>query len=255
VNLDSGLYEFVPVSNNVTAGVTGGAVFFDNNNSVHLSYTTVTPSAKFIGQLINTNPSSAVHISEQLGQSGNEKVAEGVKWSLGISSHQTLTPAITFDISVKIANARRNLFGWGLTNAMSGSANLLQVDGSLSSGSGINKAQLGDEVTILEGINAGQVRHISNIANQGTNTETWTLNSALPNNTEGSIHFNVSPFKLAEKFSLSNISELKELFFNIQNRIKGKKFLVKTLIENMPAGLMLELKDGQFIYDELTLKK
>jgi len=255
LNISSGLFEFVPVSNGVTFSVNGGAVFFDNNNFTHLAYTTPTPNKKFIGVLTNFNPSQALLISEQLGASGNEKVAEGVKLSYGISSHQTLTPNLTFDVSVKVCNARRNIFGWGVTNATSLSPNLLQVDGTLSAGSSINKAQTGDEVTILEGINAGQVRHIINIANQGTNTETWTLDSALPNDTEGSIHFNLSPFKLAEKFSLTNISELKELYFNVQNRIKGKKFLVKVLLENMPAGLMLELKDGQFIYDELALKK
>jgi hypothetical protein len=255
LNLTSKLFEFVPVSNGCTVGITGGAIFFDNSNSTHLSYITNTPNQKFLGRLGNSNASRAIIITEQIGQTDNEKTAEGVKLSLGVSSMQTLTPNITFDISVKVSNARRNIFGWGVTNATSGAGNLLQVDGSISSGSSVNKGQAGDEVTILEGVNAGQVRHILSIANQGTNTETWTLDSALPNNTEGSIHFNVSPFKLARKFSLSNISELKELYFDVQNKIKGKKFFAKILLENLPSGFMPEIKSGQFIYDDLGVKR
>jgi hypothetical protein len=255
LNLKSSLFEFVPVSNNCIYGVTGGAIFFDNNNATHLSYTTATPNKKFIGRLGNTNPTRASFITEQLGQSDDEKVAEGVKLTLGVSSAQTTTPNLTFDVSVKICNARRNIFGWGLTNGASTVADVLKIDGSLTAANGINKAQVGDEVTILEGVNAGQVRHINSIANQGTNTEAWTLDSVLPNNTESGIHFNVSPFKLAHKYSMSDVSELQELYFDIQNRIKGKKFLVKILLENMSDNLILELKGGQFIFDDLGVRR
>ncbi|SRR5216684_2175395 len=255
LNPNSKLLEFVPVSNGCTNGVTGGAILFDNKNTTHLSYITSNPSKNYLGSLTNSNPSRAFLISEQLGQSDNEKVAEGVKLSFGVSPSQTTTPNLTFDVSVKICNARRNIFGWGVTNGSSAQPNLIQIDGSLSAGSSINKAQVGDEITILEGVNASQVRHVASIANQGTNTETWTLDSALPSDTEGSVHLNISPFKLAKKFSLSNISELKELYFDVQNRIKGKKFFVKILIENLPTGFLPELKSGQFIYDELGVKR
>src|SRR5262249_40931280 len=131
LNLTTGLLEFAPVSNLAIKGVTGGAVFFDNNNTTHLSYITQNPSGKFIGSLSNQNPQSAYFISEQLGASGNEKVAEGVKFSLGVSSHQTSTPDLTFDVSVKVCNARRNIFGWGLTRTDSApdQADFLEIDG------------------------------------------------------------------------------------------------------------------------------
>jgi len=257
LDLKRNLFDFIPVANNVTtSALATGAIFLDSSNITHLSYTTTgTTNTKFIGRLNNSPAAHPYFISEQLGQSDNEKVAEAVKLSLGLSSYQTNTPDITLNIAVKIANARRNLFGWGRTNNTSAQANILNVDGTLASSSGINRAQAGDEVTILEGANAGQIRHITSIANQGTSTETWTLDSNLPSNTVSNITFNVSPFKLATVFSLSNISELKELFFDVQDKIKGKKFLIKILFENLPTGLIPELKGGQFIYDELGLKR
>lgn len=249
------LFEFIPVSNGVTFGLTTGAIYSDTNNFVHLSYETLLPNAKFIGRIDNGSATQAFIITEQLGQGDNEKVVGGVKLTLGVSSNQTMTPDLTFNVSVKVANGRRNLFGWGLTRATSTSANILKIDGSLSAANGINKAQQGDEVTILEGANAGQIRHIISIANQGTNTEEWTLDSVLPNETESTVHLNISPFKLAHKYSLSGLTELVELFFNMQTSLKGKKFFVKVVFENLPNGFMPELKSGQFIYEELALKR
>lgn len=253
LDLTTKLMEFAPVSSGATYNVTGGAIFFDKKNFISVSYSSV-PGAASIGRVSNSNPSRASLITQQLGTSDNEKVAEGVKFTFGINPSQVLTTDITFDVSVKITRLKRNLFGYAQTRAASTLANILNIDGSLST-SGLNRAQIGDEVTILQGINAGQVRHISAIANQGTNTETWTLDSALPNNTENLVYMNVSPFKFVHKYSFSNASELKELYFNVQDRIKGKKFLVKLLLENMTSGLMLELKSGQFIYDELSIKR
>lgn len=252
LNLSTKTFEFVPVSNGVTYGVTGGAVFSDSTAFTRLSYTTSVPNGRFLGILSNSNPAQAVLITEELGIGGNEKTAEGVKLALSIGSSQTITPVPAFDISVKVCNKKRNIFGYGQTRAVSTQADILKIDGSVT---GYNRAQVGDEVTILQGVNAGKVRHIKSIANQGTNTETWTLDSTLTSNTESGVFLNVSPFKLANKFSLTNLTELKELYFDVQNKPKGKKFIVKILIENMVDSLMLEIEEGQFIYNELSLKK
>ena len=255
LNLTTKLLDFIPIPNGVTFNAFGGAIFSDNGNFTHLSFKSTLPDTKLIGVLSNSPIAHPYLISEPLGQTDNEKVAEGVKLTFGVSSYQPTTTDITFDVLVKVCNARRNIFGRGQTRAVSTSADVLKIDGSIAEANGMNKAQVGDEVTILEGINAGQVRHILSIANQGTNTETWTLDSVLPNMTETLVNMNVSPFKLAKKFTLSNVSELIELFFDVQNRIKGKKFFVKILLENLPAGFMPELKGGQFIFDDLGIKR
>jgi hypothetical protein len=256
LNLATKLLEFMPIPNGATNGVTGGALYSDNTNYTYLSYKSATPDAKYIGVITNSPIAAPYLITEQLGNlSDDEKVAEGVKLTLGVSSYQINTPDLTFNVSVKICNARRNIFGRGVTRAVSTSADVLKIDGSIATANGINKAQVGDEITILEGVNAGLIRHVTAIANAGTNTETWTLDSVLPSMTETGINVNVSPFKLAKKFTLSSISELKELYFDIQNRIKGKKFFVKVLLENLPTGFMPELKSGQFIYDDLGVRR
>jgi hypothetical protein len=131
------------------------------------------------------------------------------------------------------------------TNAASTVENKLKINGT------IFRAQVGDEVTVLTGANAGQIRHITAIANQGTSTEEWTLDSNLPNLTEDTAELNVMPFQLVKKHTVTNVSELKELFFNVKNRIKGKKYLLKILFENMTVTP--ELHEVQFIYDDLGI--
>lgn len=249
LNLETKAFEFAPVSNGCLRGVTGGAIFFDNGNKTHLSYATDNPLKKFIGSLQNSKPSSAFVITEQLGrQSPNSKAAEGVKLTVGVSTRITeSSPQITFSVTAKIYNFKRPLWCNAQTNALSGATNILNINGSLFTG-----AQVGDEVTIVEGVNAGQIRHITAIANQGTTSEQWTLDSALPNNTENTIYLSRAAFQVIKKQTVSNLTELRDLYFDIKNRIKGKKFLVKFLFENL-TGVTPEMHEGYFIYDDLGL--
>lgn len=246
LDLNTKLFEFAPVSNAVTYGVTGGAIFFDNNFTIHLSYTTDNPAKKFIGRLDNANPARAQFITEPLGVGGDDKIAEGVKFSIDLHSKQTSTPTITFDMTVKVASLKRNIWNYAQTKAASTQANVLKVDATLFT----YIATAGDEVTILEGVNAGQIRHIASISNAGTSNEQWTLDSVLPNNTEININLSVSTFKLVKKYSNSNLTTLKDLYFDIANKLRGKRFLIKVLLENMASNLELEITDGQFIYDD-----
>ena len=65
-------------------------------------------------------------------------------------------------------------------------------------------ASVGDQVLILKGTNAYLSSHISSIANQGTSSETLTLEDNLNGNTEADINFNVLPFaKIGEKTTTS----------------------------------------------------
>jgi hypothetical protein len=246
LDLNTKLLEFAPVSNGVTFGITGGAIFFDNNLTTHLSYITANPAKKFIGRLDNAAPTRAIYITEPQGQGTDDKTAEGVKFGINLHSKQTSTPTLTFDMSVKIANMKRNVWNISQTRAASTSANVLKIDGTVFSYAGI----MGDEVTILEGANAGQIRHITSIANPGTSTEEWTLDSVLPNNTAADVNLSVTSFQLVKKYSNSNLTNLKDLYFDISNKVRGKKFLIKVLLENMASNLELEITDGQFIFDD-----
>lgn len=248
LDLQTKLFEFVPISNGVTRGVTGGAILFDSNSKIHVSYSTPNLSRQYIGSLNNNKGTSAYFITDKLGNlSNNNKTAEGFKLTLGISTKRPeYTPIITFNVTAKIYNFKRPLWASSQTNNASVTANVLRVNGV-----GYTAAQVGDEVTVLEGVNAGLVRHITSISGKGTTGEQWTLDSALPNLTESIIFLTVAPFQLIKKQVLTNLSEIRELYFDIKNKIAGKKFLVKILIDGMDGTTVTpEIHEAYFIYDD-----
>ncbi len=109
---------------------------------------------------------------------------------------------------------------------------------------------MGDEVTIMEGTNSGQVAHIIDIDNSTPATEVWTLDTSLTGYTEANAFIQVMPFKLVDKVTFTNLAKLKELYFNIKNKYKGQKFLLKILFDNI-GNVPPELIEGDFIYDDL----
>lgn len=250
LNLETGLFEFAPVANGCLRGVTGGAVFFDNNFTTHLSYTTGNPAKKYIGFINNRKPTSAYYITEVLGEGSNKKTAEGVKLDIGIGSRISESqPILTFNATVKIYNFKRPLWAQAQTNNTSANTTTIRVDGTAYSGT-----QVGDEITILEGLNAGQIRHITAIANPGTNTETWTVNTALSNNTESGVLISISPFQLVKKQTITSLTELRDLYYDIKNKIAGKKYLLKVLLDGMTGSTVTpEIHEGYFIYDDKGL--
>lgn len=242
LNLKTRLMEFVPLSN-VTQDATGYAIFYDSNIRIHLSYTTSDPAKYTIGRL--TEGTSRGFVILEVGDSSANKIAEAVKLNLGIANRETGYVANNYTVAVKIYNFRRVLWNYAQTRALSVNAGILKIDGTSFT------AQVGDEVTILEGVNAGNVRHITSIASQGTSSEEWTLDSALPNMTESTMALSVLPFQLVRKFTVTE-TELNDQFFNVKDKIKGKKFLVKILFE-ITSGQAPELSDILFAYDELGL--
>jgi hypothetical protein len=248
-DLKTRLFEFAPVHNFATYGLTPYAVWFDKQFSIFVSYVDNFLSKNVIGQLSYGGTTKAWLITEKLGQGDNDKTAEAVKLNLSLSSKNIGHSAISFDVSVKVYNFRRHLWLYGQTNGASSSADTLKVDGTQSV---LNKAQVGDEVTILEGLNAGEVRHITSIVNSGLSNETWTMDAAFSNNTENAVVFNIAAFKKVEKKTISAAAELKDMYFDVKNKYRGKHFLVKILFENLNNALP-ELHSGQFIYDDLGI--
>lgn len=248
MDLDTTLFEFVPVENGSLRGVSGGAIFYDSNFRTHLGYTTDNPSGKAWAALTTDSAAKSFYVSPKLGDGANDKIAQAVKLDLGISLQEVVKVDITFDVSVKLYNYRRQLFSYALTNAVSASADHVKVDGTVSQ---YNIAEVGDEVTVLEGVNAGQIRHISSISGQNTSSEIWTLDSAFSNTTESGILLGLSAFQLVHKHTVTNVTELNQLFFNVKNKIKGKHYLAKILFENVQSYSVPELQSLYFIYDEL----
>jgi hypothetical protein len=238
--------EFASVSNGVTYNGSGGVIFIDSNLRIHLSFSTDNPSKNIIAGLFNATPLKAQYIVEA-GRGDNNKIAHGIGLNIGISSYEYVKNAITFNLSAKIYNYERQLWGFAVQKQLGTQLNKITINGIASDGH--YSARVGDEVTILEGLNAGEVRHIIAITDAGEDPETWTLDSNLPYVVEANVTISVSPFELIKKYTYSDLSELKEVYFNIQNRTKGKRYLLKFTLDNM--AVPIEIKGGQFIYDNL----
>lgn len=261
----SGLYvldltteKYTFLSPGQKADMTMGALFQDSSSTTLLSYSTVTPAAVKLVELKNDTPTQATCIVGPFGKSPGKKAAASISLELAPSLlaqslFQNTAEIATADVSVKIYNFRRQLWAYGYTNAEAPATNKLAVSGTVVS---FNNAKVGDEVTVLSGLNAGQIRHITAITGRNTTSEVWTLDSALPVTTESGVYLNIQPYQLVRKqtFTASNYEDMADLLFDVKNRIKGRKYLVKIVIENVTA-LPLTLQSVTLTYDEQGVNK
>ena len=255
-NIETKCFEFCPVSNSVQTNLTTGGIFYDSSLNLHCSYNSLHPYTTAIALLQNTPPPSAYYITEPKGLgdgktsfAGNEKTADAAKFTILENTRGFTVAANTFSLALKVYNYQRSLWSYSQTVAGTSDQTHVTIDGTVQSGNPV--AQIGDEVTILEGVNAGQVTHITAIASQGTYAETWTV-TTLPNATESGVYISVSPFKLVQTFNFSNLSQLRDVYFDIKSKYKGKRFLLKLLFTNI-SNTELEITDGQFIYQDQGL--
>ena len=251
------VYLTVPTGNTIT--VDAYAVFPDiTNNRILVSYYDAQQNVSYIASLTNTPPITAQFVSEALGIGHphyqrvyfgpTDKLAEAVVLNLGILNSLTDPVTQTFNVALKIYNFKRQLWGKSQTNAQLTNKNQLRVDGTNTAHV---VAQVGDEVTVLCGENGGLIAHITAIANQGTTTETWTLDTTFPNQTEANVYLNVEPWVFVQKQSFSNLSQLKNIFFNVNREVRGKQFLAKFVFDGMGTGLQLEIQTSYMVWDDI----
>jgi hypothetical protein len=251
INLERLLWEYAPIADGGTfsSSTTMGAVFFDSSFRIHIGYTTNKPNKKVLGHLSNSTPTRAYLITEPLGKGNTLKVAEGVKLNLAPSPYQINSYPITFNVSVKIYDFKRSLWTYAQQKTSSSQHDRITVDGSVT---GINNAEVGDEITIMEGANAGFVAHITSITGRDTSTEVWILDTSFSSDIESDVFIQVMPFKLVKKHPISSATELKDLYFNVKNRIKAQKYLLKISFDSI-SNVAPELLGGEFIYNDLGL--
>ena len=250
LNLDTNVWQFVPCSTSATQNITMGAIFEDSGSNLYLAHHDLTLANYYIATLLNSVPPTASFITAPFGQSNNKKVAEAAIVELISNNLSQYSPLISGTISLKVYNYSRPLWNYAAEKGTAPATNKLNVDGTAA---GYNDSEIGDEVTILTGANAGSIRHITAITSQGTANEVWTLDSALANLTEDVAIINVQPFKLAKKFTLNSSSIPADgLFFDIQNRSKGRKFLLKVVFENLNYRTSLSVPSVSLIYDDLS---
>jgi len=249
-------WAYIPVPTGETYNLFVYSVFLDSSyNRITIGYTA--GGVNHVAALVAQPPSTAMFVSEELGLGRikyqrlyfgpTDKTVEAVVLNLGILNSITDAPAISFNVSLKIYNFKRQLWGHITTSNASTAYNQLVVDATAS---GAYDAQVGDEVTILEGNNAGFVAHITAIANEGLSHETWTLDRSTTNYTAYGLAVQVQPFVLVKRQTITNLAQLKNIFFSV-NSIKGKQFLIKVVFDGIAANLGLELLTSYWVFNDL----
>jgi hypothetical protein len=248
-DLTTNTFEFLPVSTQNTWSVTPLTIFASKTSTQNIvvGYQDAELSKNYVGSIRVDSGTHATFISEPVAAGPGDKASEAAILSLMPSLESRGKGAMNFDVALKIYDFERPLWGWHATNALAASAITLRVNGTSTSAF---RAQVGDEVTILEGANAGQVRHITSIANEGASNETWMMDEAFSNATASGIDMQVEPWKLIEKKSFQDETQIPELYFNDTEKHRGKRFMLKTVIENL-SNVQLELQPSTFIYDDL----
>jgi len=245
-------FEYVPMSTGNMESVAPLALYSAKTGTqeIVIGFMDSALSKNYIAGFNVTGGTSAVLIPQMFGGGPTTKAAEALIVSLGVPVSTATKQTFTFTLAAKIYDFKRPLWGQNSTNATSGATNQLRIDGTSTS---LTKGVIGDEVTILEGSNAGKVAHITAIANAAASNETWTLDTSLPNLTGSGTHLSVQPFQLIEKKTFPADTELGNFYFNIENTPTGKQFLTKLLFEGM-TNVQIELHSGEFVSNDLGIQ-
>lgn len=223
-------YDYIAPLNH-SYGVTPSAVFLDASNTINFSVATAEPGRTHLATLTEAAPSRASVITKPVAQNGNGKYLGAVKLDMAVASG---AETVSGTIAVKVAAINRRL--WGIQKAKTAGSNTSTI---VVDGTALSDVQRGDEITVMQGVNAGLTRHISAISGAGTATETWTLDSALSGAIEANCYVSVSPFQKVAGKAVSGASELREMYFDARNRYEGKKWLVKVCFEDMTVPVEL----------------
>lgn len=249
LDLDSSLWTFITPSDGSTLSVSMGGIWQDSTGRLFTSHTNGATSLSHVCQISNALPTSAWLITAPFGKGGTKKVAEGVKVELQSNPINQIYGTFSYVISAKVYDFSRPLWTVATQNGLASGLDKINVDGTSGSA---NNAAVGDEVTILSGSNGGYIRHITAIADQNTSSETWTLDSALPNLTATGTQILVQPFKLASSFTVTSQTAIPKdgFYFDVKDRIKGKQFMVKVVITDLSVAY-LAIPSVSFIYNDL----
>lgn len=195
----------------------------------------------------NSQGDRSSFITEEVGQGDNVKVAQGLQLDLGFTDpYYTTTLPLTFTLVVKYSNLGRVLYNYGQLKVDMVEYDRMHVDETL-----FGVGTIGDEIEFLEGVNAGRTRNIINILNPNTNDATYIFDRALPAYSLANKNFSRTKFQLVRIKQFTSYPKMPtkdELFFNIKDNPRGKKFMFK--VEILDANQPLELKPLQFIYDD-----
>lgn len=199
-----------------------------------------------------TSPTCSSYITAHIGTGANQKVATRVKLRIKRNTYETtnLSNTFSFDVALKIADTKHTLYSFSQAKITSALANEITVLGNV-----FPTPNIGDEVEVVgesgNSTNAGYSRNIRSITGAGTSTEVWTLDSDFPSVMPANQNLTITPFQLVKRKTVSvTDGEIEELIFDIKNKIKSNKFMLKVDIEDNTSGVMLEMEEPIFIYED-----
>lgn len=251
LDLITSLWEFCPNSLWDIGENTGmGALFRSSRNSRYVSYNSggiVVPVREHIGR-IHDSTNSSYFIMEVGGKDDHFKKAEGIvlNFNFSVEDYYVYTSP-DWRISAKLYNFKRQLWCYGQASSTSASAWSIPVNGTVAS---YNNAKVGDEITVVEGLNAGAIRHISEIDREGLANELWTLDEPLVNVIEANAYVHINPFKKVGEKTITT-QEIKDsrIFIPVKTTQTGRRFLLKIVLET--AYMRPHIKGVSFIYNDL----
>lgn len=244
INLTSKLAHYLPRADMNQYDEKTTALFYGGGNGSGRVYIGTVNSWDAV--TYDTQPTVATFITSPVGKGENWKYAEALKVNLGISNtHYDRENTFSFKIIAKIAPMTKQITNYGALKVAMTDLNKITVNEST-----YYSPEVGEEVEFVAGTNAGYCRKIVSKTGGGTATAVWTLDRDLPTlDTNTSNIFFVYPFRQIAVKTYTDISEMPEVYFNIKNKVKGKKFLIKIDLEGMTVPV--ELRTMLFMYDDL----
>lgn len=194
-------------------GGTNGGLFFDpKHNNIYIGYQDAVNTAYRIDRMRQnyrgTAPDESVIILPiGLGKKRQINKIE-IDWTKN-SLAEDVFDAQSVEITVSLGDGKRQLWGYGVSNAASTAVNTLKIDNTFD---GCNKIEVGDEILMLNNNNRGERAFVTDISGAKTNACILSLDRGLSNNTENSSDFNILPLKKAKGKTIFTSIEMAEFY-------------------------------------------
>jgi hypothetical protein len=139
-------------------------------------------------------------------------------------------------ISVSIASNRKPMFKYAQTKTGSTSSSIINALGATYS----SRGKVGNQIRIKNYSQSGQTSWITEITNEGTANETWTISPALSGTPEVSSQVSIRPFKLLEQKTIDT-SEIPDNIEFDGGGIEGDGFYIQIILEGVTQLVGLDI--------------
>lgn len=260
MNLSTKLVEALPLSSlNQGTATFAGFEFNTDPNRLFIGLNGVINGNGVYFAIFEGAPECSTYISSEVGQGDNQKIATRLKVKVrpNIKSTSNHPSSFSFKISAKIADAKQTLYRRSQVkqDGSVGSEDVITVNNGSGS---FFTPKVGYEIEFIgdsnSDNNAGYSRNVTGVTGAGTATEVITVDSDFPDISKQNQTIIITPFQLISRKTINTSTtygEIEEMIFEIKDKIKSHKFLIKIDIEDNTSGVPLEIFQMAFVYDDL----